>query len=202
MEETKKLFNSGAEFTVPILSGGRKECKVRFPTDAEFCERARVQKSVRTALGRGKSQYEVLNAQDVNAALFAKIRLDKDGPEFDTAEASKVIERIERCEIVKVERIGDQFRVETKVLGGIVTSHLVGIPLERDVVNYGRTSVRSIDGRRMTEVRVLLEPSAELYKKVSVSVEGYAAGVPVIHQDAVLVEVLYQMEAALDDPEE
>jgi hypothetical protein len=201
-QETRKLFNPSAEFVVPIMSGGRKECKVRFPSDAEWCERSRAQRSVRTTLGRGKSQYQVTNAEEVNEALFAKIRLDTDGPEFDAAEASKVIERLERCDVVACERIGDQFRIDTRVLGGIVTSHVANIPRQKDVLEFGRSSVRSIDSRRTTEVRVVLEPSTELYKKVAVSSEGYAAAVPIIHQDTVLVELLYQVEAALEDPEE
>ena len=35
----------------------------------------------------------------INAELFAKIRLDQDGPEFDDAEAGMVIGRVERCPV-------------------------------------------------------------------------------------------------------
>ena len=45
-----------------------------------------------------------LGLPKINAELFAKIRTDKDGPEFDDAEAGMVIGRIERCAVANVER--------------------------------------------------------------------------------------------------
>ena len=42
----------------------------------------------------------------INAELFGKICTDKDGPEFDDAEAGMVIARIERCTVANVEREG------------------------------------------------------------------------------------------------
>ena len=84
---------------VPILSGGEKRCEVRFPTDDEWCSWARGQRTIRHFLGRGKSQSEDVDLPKINAELFAKIRIDKDGPEFDDAEAGMVIGRVERCTV-------------------------------------------------------------------------------------------------------
>ena len=77
--------------------GRRKDCEVRFPSDEEWCAWARAQRTVRHFLGRGKSQSEDVDLPKINAELFAKIRTDKDGPEFDDAEAGMVIGRIERA---------------------------------------------------------------------------------------------------------
>ena len=77
-------------------------------TDDEWCRWARSQRTVRRFLGRGKSQSEDLDLPKINAELFAKIRTDKDGPEFDDAEAGIVIGRIERCTVTNVEREGGQ----------------------------------------------------------------------------------------------
>ena len=55
----------------------------------------------------------------INAELFAKIRTDKDGPEFDDAEAGMVIGRIERS-VASVEREGINYRIEIKGPGARV----------------------------------------------------------------------------------
>ena len=105
MEDAKTpVFDATKPFVVPILSGGEKQCEVRFPTDEEWCGWARSQRTVRRFLGRGKSQSEDLDLPKINAELFAKIRVDKDGPEFDDAEAGMVIARIERCMVIDVQR--------------------------------------------------------------------------------------------------
>lgn len=199
------MFDQAKEFLVKILSGGEKVCTVRFPSDEEWCERTRKQRAVRRILGRGKTQYEVTNAEEADAELFAKIRKDQDGAEFDTAEAAKVIERLERCQVLDASRDGDRFRIEMKVPGACVV-HVLKIPTQQAVLDYGRASVRAIDMRRQQEIRLALEPSAELWGKVRVAVDGYANpdAVPIVHKDVAVVELLSQVEAAQeeDDPEE
>ena len=53
----------------------------------------------------------------INAELFTRIRTDKDGPDFDDAEAGMAIGRIERCAVANVEREGINYRIEMKVPG-------------------------------------------------------------------------------------
>lgn len=192
-------------FVVPILSGGEKRCAVRFPTDEEWKERTRKRQAVRRIVGRGKTEYDVPNAEGPDAELFAKILLDAFGNEFDAAEASQVIARIERCRVTNVERDGDRYRIEMAVPGmGVV--HVLRIPMKADTLRYGRTSVRSTEGRGVQHIRLSLEPSAELWAKVLVEVHGYenADDIPIIHKDVAVVELLAQVELAEeegDDPE-
>jgi hypothetical protein len=199
------MFDQSREFIVKILSGGEKVCTVRYPTDEEWCTRTRAQKAIRHILGRGRTQYEVHNAEEADTELFAKIRKDQDGSEFDSAEAAKVVERLERCQVLDAEREGDRFRIEMRVAGGRVV-HVLKIPTQKDVLEYGRASVRAVDSRRQQEIRLALEPSADLWTKVCGSVEGYAnaEGVPIVHKDVAIVELLAQVEAAQeeDDPED
>jgi len=86
--------------------GRREELQGAVPSDEECCAWARAQRTVRHFLGRGKSQSEDVDLPKINAELFAKIRTDKDGPEFDNAEAGMVIGRIERCAVASVEHEG------------------------------------------------------------------------------------------------
>src|SRR3954466_13089713 len=105
------MLDSANLFVVPIQSGGRKECKVRFPSDAEWCERARRQRSIRRFLGRGRSESEVVDSTGIDAELFARIRVDKDGADFDAADAANVLAKLERTNVEACDREGDNFRV-------------------------------------------------------------------------------------------
>jgi len=199
------MFNSAAEFEIPILSGGVKKCVCRFPTDEEWCQLTRKRKVLRESIGRGKSQSRVLGAEASAAELFAKIRIDQDGQAFDEAEASAAISKLERCRVVSCEREGDAFRIIMNVPGGVVV-HLIKIPLQSDLMAFSRAAAPPIiEGRRSQEIRTFLEPSGELWAKIGTAVSGYAEGstVPINHKDAAITELLTQLDAANEgeDPE-
>jgi hypothetical protein len=204
MEQTqtsKPVFDAAKPFVVPILSGGEKTCEVRFPTDDEWCSWARGQRTVRRFLGRGKSQSEDLDLPKINAELFAKIRTDEDGPEFDDAEAGMVIGRIERCTVVSVEREGINYRIDMKVPGAHVT-HVLRMPTAKEMQDHERASTSVVAGRRSIETRAFLEPSGALYDKLHVSHEGYAGAVPIVHKSAAVSEVIAQLAIDGDDDPE
>jgi hypothetical protein len=202
MEQTSKpVFDAMKTMVVPILSGGEKQCEVRFPTDEEWCSWARAQRTIRRFLGRGKSQSEDVDLPKINAELFAKIRVDKDGPEFDDAEAGMVIGRIERCTVVNLEREGINYRIEMKVPGARV-AHVLRMPTAKEMQDHERASTSVVAARRSVETRAFLEPSGALYDKLHVSHEGYAGAVPVVHKSAAVSEVIAQLSIDGDDDPE
>jgi hypothetical protein len=194
-------FDASKTIVVPILSGGEKQCEVRFPTDPEWCAWARSQRTVRHFLGRGKSQSEELDLPKINAELFAKIRVDKDGPEFDDAEAGMAIGRVERCTVASVEREGDNYRIAMKVPGARV-EHVLRMPTAKEMQEHERASTSVVAGRRSVETRAFLEPSGLLYDKLHVSHDGYESDVPIVHKSAAVSEVIAQLAIDGDeDPE-
>ena len=197
--ERSKLFDGSREFQIAILSGAEKTCSVRYPSDEEWCGWARAQRTVRRFLGRGKSQSEDLDLPRINAELFAKIRVDKDGPEFDEAEAGMVIGRIERSTVTNVEREGNNYRIEMKVPGARVV-HVLRMPTAKEMQDHERASTSVVAARRSIETRAFLEPSGALYDKLHVSHEGYAGAVPIVHKSAAVTEVITQL--AIDADEE
>jgi len=200
-QTTKAIFDASKPIVVPILSGGEKRCEVRFPTDEEWCAWARAQRTVRHFLGRGKSQSEDLDLPKINAELFAKVRTDKDGPEFDEAEAGVVIGRVERCAVTGIEREGANYRIDMKVPGARV-AHVLRMPTAREMQDHERASTSVIAARRSVETRAFLEPSGLLYDKLHVSHDGYAAAVPIIHKSAAVSEVIAQLAIEGDDDPE
>jgi hypothetical protein len=201
MEQVKSAFDITKPLVVPILSGGEKRCEVRFPSDDEWCAWARAQRTVRHFLGRGKSQSQEVNVDQINAELFGKIRLDQDGVEFDEAEAGLVIARIERATITTVEREGNNYRIEMKVPGAPVV-HVLRMATAKEMQEHERASVSITSGRRSVETRAFLEPGGALYDKLHVSHQGYASAVPIVHKSAAVSEVIAQLAIEADDDPE
>jgi len=200
-EQTKPIFDAAKPIVVPILSGGEKRCEVRYPTDDEWCAWARAQRTVRHFLGRGKSQSEDIDLPKINAELFLKIRTDKDGPEFDDAEAGMVIGRVERSQVAAIEREGVNYRIEMKVPGARVT-HVLRMPTAKEMQDHDRASTSVVAARRSVETRAFLEPSGLLYDKLHLAHEGYAGAIPIVHKSAAVSEVIAQLAIEGDDDPE
>lgn len=183
------VFDGLRKFTVPILSGGRKVCTVRFPKDTEWCERSRKQRSIRRFLGRGKSEAESIDSTSIDLEIFERIRSDEDGPEFDGAEAALVLAKLERASVESCEREGEMFRLTVRVPGAI-TEHLVRMPTRREMDKHEASSVKIVGARRSQEIRGFLEPSGELYDSIHESHLGYVGPVPIVHKVAVLAEIM------------
>jgi hypothetical protein len=198
-------FNTKAEFDIPILSDGEKRAVVKWPPDALWCERSRKRVIVRHVLSAQKTQSDVPAALTADAELFRAICKNGDADNFNEAEASAIIDRLETCRVIDTVRAGNEISVEMKVPGGRVT-HRLQIPNQKDVREYGAAAVRSVICRHHIEDRVRLEPSGDLWAQCKGRAEGYAEGsdVPIIHKDVAVVEVLSLLRAATEesDPEE
>jgi hypothetical protein len=177
-----------------------KTAFLRLPTNQEMLERLDQQKSIRRTIGRRKSQTEFVPNLKADLDLFSKIRLDKDGAEFDEFEAGNAISKLTFCEVTDCQRAGDEYRVTLRTPFG-ETIHQVKIPTQRDITVYRRTVVSSTDlPHGQEELRYRIEPSVGLYDSVVTKVEGYAgflkpADVPPHHKSAVVVELVQ----AIDD---
>jgi len=177
-----------------------KTAFLRLPTNQELLERLDQQKSIRRTIGRRKSQTEFVPNLKADLDLFTKIRLDKEGAEFDEFEAGNAISKLTFCEVTDCQRAGDEYRLTLRTPFG-VTIHQVKIPTQRDITVYRRTVVSSTDlPHGQEELRYRIEPSVGLYDSVATKVEGYAAAlkpadVPPHHKSAVVVELVQ----AIDD---
>lgn len=202
------MFNSKATFEITVPTGsdpsGKKTCSVRYPTDAEWCERARKTAIIRRQLGPDAVVSETPDDERIDAELFAKIRTDSGEQAFDSAEASYVISKLESCRVVDCAREGIVFRVSMRVPGGSVV-HSLKMPMKKDEMEYQRNIARPIQRRHHVELRIYLEPGGDLWGKCLVDAEGYAEAseVPIVHKNAAIAEILRVMstEAEEADPE-
>ena len=195
------MFDSNRQIEIQLRGpDGVKKVKVRFPTDEEWIERQRRRKIIIKHLGRGISETTVPNAEEVDAALFAKIRLD-DGDELDAFEAARVIEQLSQADVDEVLEEAGGFRVVLRVPGG-KTEHALRMPSAKDVIEYRRSFARVLDlPYNRQELTVNLAAAGELYKKLCQGAEGYVGAVPIIHQAVVVKAAIDALETGFEDRE-
>lgn len=195
------MFNTKEPFAGTLLSGSDKPYSCTFPTDQQWTDLAKKRKSVKRKTGRGLSDWEEPNREQAEYDLL-QLLTDK-GADFDKFEASKIIERLSRAEVLDVERNGSTFTVELKVFGCTVT-HALGIPTMEDRFRYDREISKLTNGAQRIELYVNLPPCAEIWDRIKTGTSGYAEGsaVPIIHKAAALSAVLTHLqELENDDPE-
>lgn len=202
------MFDINREIAVKIPSPeGYKVATLRWPSDAEWVDRMANQKTVIRSLGRGSSETQVINAEEVDAELFDKILVSKE-IDFDQAEASAAVQRLARADTGEAERDGNVFRIPLSV-PGCETVHFLRMPSQKQVSNYRKAAVRVIDGRHgRQEIKVSLWPSGELYDALMAqppaeearNAQAYAGDhVPIIHKAAVVAELLQALRAEEED---
>lgn len=209
----RKLFNTGTKeapviFKVSVPSpdsdDGRKRCEVRYPTDEEWSKLTRDSVTVRRSLGRDASRQDPRKL-DGDMELFEKIRVDKDGPSFDEAEAALVLLRLNRTDITEVRQLGNIYRMKMTVLGGVETLHVIKMPTQQQTRDFNNSAMHTTSRRNLSETRTALEPGAQMYDKLIQTVEGYAEGgsskIPINHKDTIATELANQVVAFLDEPD-
>jgi len=200
MEDQKKaVFDAGRQVEVQLRSAeGTKTVKVRFPTDEEWTERQRRRKIIIKQLGRGISETVIPHSEDVDAALFAKIRAGE-GPEIDPFEASRILEQLSQADVDDVVPEAGAFRVVLRVPGGL-TAHVVRMPSAKDVIDYRRGFARVLDlPFNKQELTVNLGAAGSLYQKLAQGTEGYAGAVPIIHQAVAVKAAIDALDAGLQE---
>lgn len=200
-----RSFAPGAVFTVPLISGTRMEVAVRWPSDAQWVEKARRVRIVEREIGRGKVDREVVGAEEACAALYAANRADG-SPDLDAYEARAVIDYLESVDVLSIVRDGDEFTVTIEAHGAKLTHRLV-TPTQRQIHEFNRARLKSVPTRRAREIRFDLAPAGVLYDALAKASTGYDGTlvVPLPHKFAVVSELLEEIDRELSpdaDPEQ
>lgn len=197
------MFDVTKPIDIRIYSGGPKTCTVTWPADADWKRRATKVRVKSEAHGREKSKSSVIGAEPAALEMFEKVRVDRDGVAFDSAEAFEVIDRLEYCELQEdedgspaVDLRGDQITVTIGAMrhkkGALFLGlkHVLKHPSMRQMRDYRNGCVDLFAVRRGTEMTQPLAPGEALYDALILSATGYAASIPVIHKDFVVSHVL------------
>lgn len=188
----ENLFDAREPFIVDIVSGGKRTCTVRYPTDKEWIERQNKLRIVRRDLGRGKSQTDRVRTELIDDALFRAIVKDTSA-DFDEYEAALVIETLMRADVdlAGVEKLGEETKIGMEVFGGRQVEFRFRNPRRRAIVEYNNAVVSVENNKRGQEVRVFMAPSAELFDAHLIEATGYAVGsaIPIVHKDAAIYQL-------------
>lgn len=206
---SKNVFDRAKKFSGfvphPDFPDGRKPYTVRFPTDKEWCQRAHKSVSVRkSTLDGTRTEQPGLMAADKD--LLDQILVGNDETvTFDEAEASRIISKLERMELVETTRNGVQYTIQFKAMGLYTVTHTLKIPTQKQVMDLGRAAVDIVGRKQAVETRVALEPSGALWRKIVIGNgwDGYSDAqidtVPVIHMDFALNELLGRINQDFED---
>jgi hypothetical protein len=207
----RRLFKRSRtyDFSIPTADG-RKVVVVRFPTDEEWCLRARRLTAVRRSLGRDVTQMEFKDEYPLSKELVQKIlEGDSRGIDIDEWTAHRIVSELIQCEIAPENKeVSNVYHIDMRVFGEIAVTHRLRTPTQRQILEYQRATLNSIGRRNAMEYKTPLEPSGELWDKLSDGVEGYdnLGSVSILHKDVAVKEVIEQINAeihkAVISPEE
>lgn len=188
----RRMFNSKEPFRVEIQSGGLRVCRVNFPSDDKWIQRALKQKLLRIDIGAARSRTDVTPIEPFDNALFKELLIEDPQQEFDEYEASLVIDTLAKANLVGQEQDAAKITIKLAVFGGVETVHVLRHPRRRQVVEYGREAVKVENVPRGAETKLSIEPSGRLYDQLLEGREGYAeeSAVPIVHKDAVIAVVI------------
>jgi hypothetical protein len=190
-------FSTKRIFEIPIPSPeGTKIYAVRFPTDEEWCWRARALTAITRNLGRDARRTEVPDELRISKELVVKI-LHGESRDSDIEEytARKILETLGQCELAQTQdRIGNVYVIEMVVPGATVT-HRLKIPTQRQIGEYEKSNITATARRNSTEIKLPLEPSGELWDQIQDGVSGYddLSSVSILHKDVSVKQVIAQV---------
>jgi hypothetical protein len=193
----ERVFSRKRIFEIPIPSPeGTRIFAVRFPTDEEWCWRARALTAITRNLGRDARRTDVPDELRIAKELVAKI-LHGESREEDIEEytARKILETLGQCELAPTQdRIGNVYVIEMIVPGATVT-HRLKIPTQRQIGEFEKSNVTATARRNSTEIKLPLEPTGELWEKIQDGVSGYddISSVSILHKDVSVKQVIAQV---------
>ena len=190
----KKGFSTKRIFEIPIPSPeGTKIFAVRFPTDEEWCWRARTLTNITRNLGRDARRTEAPDELRISKELVVKILHGECGDsDIEEYTARKILETLGQCELSPTaDRIGNVYVIEMMVPGATVT-HRLKIPTQRQIGEHEKSYVNATARRNSTEIKLPLEPSGELWEKIQDGVSGYddLSSVSILHKDVSVRQII------------
>ena len=164
---------------------------MRWPADDEWAAHRKRSKLLMRQLGRGASEVD----NDTSAAdlkLYETIKLNG-APPLSQGEATSIIRAIGKAEVVDCRLGADEAEAELQILTGRV-HHTVRIPTMDEVRKLNKTTKYITLQYNSQEVRTSVEAGAALYDACGGKADGYAGSVPNIHKDAVIRQVIIEIE--------
>lgn len=168
-----------------------KTALLRLPTSAEILERMKKETTITQDIGRGKTKSDSPPTPEADKKLFDALRLDK-GEEFDEFEMVRALNKVIYNRVSERERQGAEFEIKLECYGGVVTTHTLTPPTEKQMHDYRKSVVitKQLD-RTKQELRFKHEVAVRLYDENIQSADGYLdnKSVPAHHKFTIALEL-------------
>lgn len=151
-----------------IILNPEKTAVLNLPTNAQLTTYLAAQYSI----VRAQEGSEDVPTPKADKILFDSIRIDK-GEEFDDAEISYALGIITQHRVAGCERDGQTFVVSIQSRFGD-TSHVLGIPTQKQMADYRKNLIKTRrTGRGVEEWRYPISVPVGLYDALAVKIDGY-----------------------------
>jgi hypothetical protein len=191
-------FDSQAEIVAQArtVAAGKTELSVRFPDDELWAERQRKCRIIVKQLGRGNTEMDT-DYGDIDMKIYERVK-QNGSPNLTPFEATRFLNTLAQAQVLDTKLIGEGAEVELRVFGGIVHHTLKRIPSAEEVHKLHKSGKQFQNSRGSTEYRLYVEPGATLYDACGGASEHYANGIPAIHKDAVIRDVIREADNELE----
>lgn len=187
------MFDTASTITIGlrVAGAGKTDITVRFPSDEEWAAHRHRSRMMMRQLGRGASEMEN-DTTVADGKLYEAIKLNG-APPLSPGEATSVVRAIAKCEVTRVDLGTDEAEAELQILTGRV-KHTVRIPTMDEVRRLHRSTRYITLPYNCQEVKTNLDAAAALWDSCGGKAEGYAGPVPNLHKDAVIRQVIQEIE--------
>lgn len=193
-------FDTSVPRKINLPGPEKKSVTVRYPTDAQWCDRQKARKAIVKNLGRGQSETTSQPGDEKDLEILASIA-ETDITGWDGSEAAQVLDFLSKARVDDVEAEGTVYTIVLDVLGG-VTRHSLRMPTAKQLVEYRRGLYRMIDlPHNKQEIRVNLQAAGDFYDLVKDHSAGYVNGTPLPHKVAAVQEMVRTFEAEFEGNE-
>jgi hypothetical protein len=174
------MFDASQVFVFNIPgNAGLQKVTLRFPTDQEWLAYHRARKLI----DKGR-ETEVKNSAEAELALLGAIA-PQAAADLDVDQRALICGRLVNSAIESADIEGPEIAVGLRFFGGF-TSHRLKMPSAGQLKRAESATVPIALNHGRTEYRTNIETIAAIYDDLKVSIEGYAAGTPIVHKVAVI----------------
>lgn len=192
------MFDTHAEIPIePRLADGSKtKFVLRWPSDQEWCERARLRKILVKRTGRGSSTNEVV-PDPANEVKLIEAITTEGGAKLSHGEATYMLNLLAKCDILNCELGADDATVTMRVWGGEVV-HTLNQPTAEQQIEFQRGASKSRElPFNVGDIRVMLEAAGKLWDACHGKSADYANGIPILHKDGAIRAVIAEIDRQL-----
>ena len=174
------MFDASQVFVFNIPgNAGLQKVTLRFPTDQEWLAYHKARK----VIDKGR-ETEVKNAAEAELALVGAIA-PQAAADLDVDQRAMICGRLVSSTIEAADIEGPEITIGLRFFGGY-TTHRLKMPSAGQLKRAEAATVPIALNHGRTEYRTNIETIAAIYDDLKVTVEGYAAGTPIVHKVAVI----------------